>query len=159
MCMLLMSRFQTSRSPYVNPSGPPSNQEEIRSEGWDPMCHSNCLLPREGLYLCKPPPLLSPSPSGTGPDIIISLPFLPDFPWIFLTALVVQESSCQSPVSFQWDFSMFIYLLDIFMGGSNFCVLLLCHPDLFLYTQCNMSIYLNKPGGSVKKRKSQQLYI
>lgn len=89
MCMLLMSRFQTSHSPYVNPSAPPSNQEEIRSQDWDPVCRSNCLLPREGLYLCKPPLLLSPPSNGTGPDMIISLPFLPDFPWIFLTALVV----------------------------------------------------------------------
>lgn len=32
------------------------------------------------------------------------------------------------------DFSMLICILDMFMGGSNFCVLLLCHPDLFLYT-------------------------
>ena len=27
--------------------------------------------------------------------------FLPDYVWIFLTALVVQESFCQFPVSFQ----------------------------------------------------------
>ena len=40
---------------------------------------------------------------GTGPDLTASPPRLPDSMWIFLTALVVQESCCQSPVSFQWE--------------------------------------------------------
>lgn len=32
---------------------------------------------------------------------VASLPFLPDSAWIFLIALIVDECSCQSPVSFQ----------------------------------------------------------
>lgn len=35
----------------------------------------------------------------TGPDLIASLPFLPDCVWLFLTAWVVQKSFCQAPAS------------------------------------------------------------
>lgn len=48
------------------------------------------------------PPLFSlTSPGVTEEELISSLPFLPDFVWIFLTALTVQESFCSSLVCFQ----------------------------------------------------------
>ena len=40
-------------------------------------------------------------PRGTGSDLAASLPFLPSYMWIFLTALVAQKSFCHSLVSFQ----------------------------------------------------------
>ena len=69
------------------------------------ICGLNCLVPREVIYPCHtpPPPFCVPS-CGTGPNLIASLPFLRDSVWMFLTALVVQKSFCQSPVSFQEEF-------------------------------------------------------
>ena len=46
-------------------------------------------------------PLLIGVPSPEQRSLIASLPFLPNSMWIFYIVLVVQESFCQSPVSFQ----------------------------------------------------------
>lgn len=43
-------------------------------------------------------------PRDTGPYLVAFLPFLPDYMCIFLLALVVLESFCQLPASFQWKF-------------------------------------------------------
>lgn len=48
--------------------------------------------------------LYNPSPSSSaGPNLIPSLPSLPDSLWIILIVLVVGESFGQSPVCFQWE--------------------------------------------------------
>ena len=45
------------------------------------------------------------------------LPFLPNYMFIFLTALIVQKSSCQFPFSFQWElFQMYIYFWCVHGG-------------------------------------------
>ena len=44
---------------------------------------------------------LLPPPRG---HLITASPFLCESVWILLTALVVQESFCQSPFCFQWEF-------------------------------------------------------
>ena len=73
-----------------------------------------------------------PSRQSTGANLIAFLLFLPDYLWIFLAALVVQESFCQFPVSFQWElFHMQMYFFDVFVEGGEFHVLLLCHLDQF----------------------------
>ena len=60
---------------------------------------SNHSLSRVDLHLCN---LFSSGnlPRGTGQNLMASHPFLPDSMWIFLTALIVQESLYQTPISF-----------------------------------------------------------
>lgn len=123
MCMLLMSRFQTPTALMLIPVALHPTKRKS-----DPRLGPNAptqiaYSPERVSTFVNPPPLLSPPPSGTGPDMIISLPpsyqiFHGSFlqPWLY--------RSHPALVSFQWNFSMFIYLLDIFMGGSSFCVLL-----------------------------------
>lgn len=138
--MLLMSRFQTSHSPYVNPSGPPSNQEEIRSQGWDQMWHSNCLLPREGFYLCKPPPLWVRLPVVQVLTWSFLFPSYQISPGSFLQPCLYRSLPASLQLVSSDEFSMFICLLDMLMGGSNFHVLLLCHPDLSIYLMLHVNI-------------------
>lgn len=40
-------------------------------------------------------------PRDTGPGLITFIPYLPYYMWDFLTALIVQESFFQSPISFK----------------------------------------------------------
>ena len=70
-------------------------------------------------------------PRDIGPNLITSLPFLPDSVWIFLIAFVVQEPLCQSH-KFSVRIALNVdVLLMCFLGGGEFCVLLLCHLALF----------------------------
>ena len=62
-----------------------------------PVCgltHLGRCQPIQSPFSCESPP------RGTDPDLITIRPFLPDYPCIFLTVLVVQNS-CQFPVSHQ----------------------------------------------------------
>ena len=64
------------------------------------ICDLNCSLPREDL---QTPILLCPLWWVVSPELISSLPFLPNSVCIFLTILVVQEAFCQSQSCFQWE--------------------------------------------------------
>lgn len=65
-----------------------------------PIYGYNHSFPREDLCPCNPPPLCVPC-QGPGPDLITSLSLLFNSLWKILTALLMQESFCQSPVSLQ----------------------------------------------------------
>ena len=67
---------------------------------------------------------------GTDTNLITSLLFLSDYMWIFLAALVVPGSFCQFPVHFEWELFHMKYIFDVFMGGVEFHLLLLCQLDL-----------------------------
>lgn len=56
-----------------------------------PISYSNHSLSREGLHPCN---LSSPVPRGTGPDLIPSIPLLPNSACIFLIAVFIWESFC-----------------------------------------------------------------
>ena len=62
---------------------------------WPSNCGSQLSLPGVGICLYILPA------GGTGLNLTAFLPFLPDYMCIFLISLVVQESFCQIPVSFQ----------------------------------------------------------
>ena len=59
------------------------------------------LTPQGGSPHMESPFSSESPPRDTGSDLITSLLFPPDSMCIFLTVLVVQESFCQPPVSFQ----------------------------------------------------------
>lgn len=87
-------------------TGPPSSQGGSSYPCWtpglgSPICGWNSSLPRKALCPGNSPFPLSPLPEVTVLDLITSLPFLPASVWIFLTALVVEESFCQSPMCLQ----------------------------------------------------------
>ena len=111
--VFLMSRVQASHSPPVCPSGPPTRQGDS-----SPLCRtpglghpvSNCSLPGVGLHLYFPFYSKS-SPRGTGPDLIASLPFLPDYMCIFLTAWLYR---CLS-ASFLLVFSEIVSRVNVFL--------------------------------------------
>ena len=87
-------------------------------------------------------PLSSESPArDTGPDLITSLPFLPDYVWIFLTALVVHESFWQLLV-FSENCSTYKCIFDVFVWGGELHVLLLRHLDQSLNVFFKNFIYL-----------------
>ena len=104
-CALLVSGIQVSCSSSVSPNSCPTSQGNLSSLAWTPgLGHPIWLetLTPQGEYLPVYSPFSSESPpSGTSPDLIASLTFLPKSVWIFFTASVVQESFCQFPVSFQ----------------------------------------------------------
>ena len=71
-------------------------------------------------------------PRGTSPDLIASLPFLLNSVWIFLAALVVQESFCSLQLVFSENCSAFRCIFDVFVGVGEFHVHLLHHLDPIL---------------------------
>lgn len=92
------SRVQVSHSILVSSSSSPTSQE-----GWSPLCRMpgvgcpicglNCSLPRAGLCPWNLPfSLRILLVASSQPD---HFSFPPDYVWIFLTALAVQESFCQ----------------------------------------------------------------
>ena len=68
-----------------------------------------------------------PPPRGAGPNLFIFLPFLSDYMWLFLTALVIKESF--SPVS-SANCSTYRCIFVVFVEGGEFHDFLLCHFDL-----------------------------
>ena len=102
--MLLMSRVQDSQSPPVSLSYPPTNHG-----GSSSLCLTSGLAhPICGLQFTPKGspqvyfPLYSESsPKDKSPNLITFIPLLLNSVWVFLTALVIKESFCQFPVSFQ----------------------------------------------------------
>ena len=72
------------------------------------------------------------SPKGTGPHPIILITFLPNYMWIILIVLFVQQSFSNFQLVFIENCSTCKCIFDVFMGEGEFHVLLLCHLDWFL---------------------------
>ena len=103
MCMLLTSGVQSFTALLVVPVT--LHLPCVGPQDWDTQSH-----PRVCLCLFLPFPLRSPQTEKSCQLDHFFFLFLPDYVWIFLTALVVQESFCQFPVSFQWElFHMQMY--------------------------------------------------
>lgn len=68
-------------------------------------------------------------PRGTGPNPIAFLPFLPNYVYIILTALVVQSPSVSFWLVFSKNCATCRYIFDVFMGGDELYNLLLHHLD------------------------------
>ena len=99
------------------------------------MCGSNYSLAKEDRRPCN-----LPSVPSRGPDpnpMVIYLPFPLDSLWLFLTALVVQESFLLSLV-FSEDFST--CMCDVFRREDDCCILLFCHwiqsPAASNFSEC-----------------------
>ena len=134
MCLFL-SRVQTSQSPPVSPTGPPSSQGGssslccIPGQGC-PVCDLNHSLPREGVHLCNLPfPLSESTLWGTGPNLIASLLFLIPCgsffqPWLYRNLSASFQLVCSE------NYSTCRCIFDLFMGGGEFHVLLLHHLHL-----------------------------
>ena len=115
MCMLLKSGVQSFTALLVVPVT--LHLPCVGPQDWDAQLH-----PRVCLCLFLPFPPRSPQTElPTWSLFFFKLDhflFLPDDVWIFLTALVVQESFCQFPVSFQWElFHMQMYFWCV-CGGK-----------------------------------------
>ena len=78
------------------------------------ICGSHHSVPRGDVCPCILPSLWIPS-QGIGPDLILFPPFLPNFVWIFLTALVVPGSFCQFPIIFCENCSIHRCVSDVFI--------------------------------------------
>ena len=82
----------------------------VRTQDWGTHMRLELPTPQGRSPPVRSLPLGWSLPRGPGSDLIISLPFLPDSLWVFLTALTVQDSFCLSPVGFQWElFNMQVY--------------------------------------------------
>lgn len=99
------------------------------------MCGSNYSLAKE-----EAAHVISPQFHPRDPDpnpMVIYLPFPLDSLWLFLTALVVQESFLLSLV-FSEDFST--CMCDVFMREDDCCILLFCHwiqsPAASKFSEC-----------------------
>ena len=102
--VFLKSGVQASHSPSVSPTSCPTSlwgsSSLCRTPGLVcPVSGWNHSLPGEDLCPCNLPPLLSPIQEAW-PDGYFCLDT--NSMWIFLTALVEEESFCQSPVIFPW---------------------------------------------------------
>ena len=71
-----------------------------------------------------------PEPLPRDPCLIAFPSFLPDYLWVFLTVLVIQTISANFQLVFNENCSMFRCILDVYVAGDEFHILLLHHPDL-----------------------------
>lgn len=136
----LMSGAQTAHSPPVSPRGPPISQGSssplCRTPGLGcPVCGFHCSLPEQvstvySSFSSEPPP------RGTGTNLFTFLPFLSDYLWLFLTALVIKESFCQFPVQTVLHIDVFLLCLwrEVSFMTSYFAILtsLIPHDQLLL---------------------------
>ena len=67
------------------------------------------------------------------PCLIAFPSFLPDYLWVFLTVLVIQTISANFQLVFNENCSMFRCILDVYVAGDKFHILLLHHPDQSSY--------------------------
>lgn len=107
VCARLPSGVQASCSPPVSPTSPPvslgAHLPSAGSRTGGLICGLNRLLPREDFCLCNLPfPLGNPSGHRSSTDCFSFFPIL-FYEDLFFSALVVQESFCQFPVSFQQE--------------------------------------------------------
>lgn len=89
ICTLLTSRVQAVIPLALQPDKG-TQLPSVKLQGWGTQNMAQTARTHRGF-----------SSSDTGPNLITSLPFLPDAVWIFLTVLVVWEFFCHSPNSFQ----------------------------------------------------------
>ena len=80
------------------------------------VCDLNSSFPKEGLHLCNIFFPLSLPPRGTGPNLIPSLPFLPDSVWIFSQVWSCRSIS-SSLITFL-DCSICRCIFDVFSWGE-----------------------------------------
>ena len=131
MCMLLISRVQASYSPPVHIISPPTSQGYSSSlcqtlgPGF-PILGSNYSLPREDPYLSNPFPL-NPFPGHMYlPD---NFSFLPT-QFHFLYPYLYRSCSTSLQLVFSENSSTCKCIFDVFVGGGEFYILLLCRLDL-----------------------------
>lgn len=101
--------------------GPPTNQgacvlHRIPGPGSLIFWLRSCSSPGESVYF-------HPSENtskDTGLNLITILPFLPIRVCIFLATLVA--NFCQLPVNFQWEYSTYSFIFDIFGGGGKLLI-------------------------------------
>ena len=74
-----------------------------------------------------------PEPLPRDPCLIAFPSFLPDYLWVFLTVLVIQTISANFQLVFNENCTMFRCILDVYVAGDKFHILLLHHPDQSTY--------------------------
>ena len=96
-----------------------------------PVCDFHCSLPMVTLFPWILPFTGTKSPpKDTGPHPIILISFLPNYMWIILTVLFVQQSFSNFQLVFSENFSTCKCIFDVFMGEGELHILLLCHLSL-----------------------------
>lgn len=116
--MLLRSRAQASHSFPVGPRSLPSSQG-----GSSPQCRPLVLGAQPVALNPHSPGQVStsvPSPLGSLPGAQVLTWLLPNYVWIFITVLVLQESFCQFPLVFTERSSTCRYIFDLFMRKVSF---------------------------------------
>ena len=92
----------------------------------------HCSLPMVILFpWILPFPGTKSPPKGTGPHPIILISFLPNYMWIILIVLFVQQSFSNFQLVFSENCSTSKCIFDVFMGEGELHILLLCHLNLW----------------------------
>ena len=108
MCTLLTSKVQASLSPTHSARSSPTSQGGLGlspllgPQDWGIQSVVLTVHTPRRVCLCIPFPELAPKDTGPLSDCFFL--FLPNHTYIFITVLVVPESFCSFPVSFQWEF-------------------------------------------------------
>ena len=79
------------------------------------------------------------SPKGTGPHPIILITFLPNYMWIILIVLFVQQSFSNFQLVFIENCSTYSFIFDIFGGGGKLLIFsphILTLPPLYSLHKC-----------------------